>query len=102
MGKAKELADQQAYQALIVGSSLLSTGLLLVGIIVMPLEMSKKLFLITGAAFVLSTAFFLAKNVRDRLEAKRLSSPIASSIGHADPGEALKGSGSETTGSRPI
>merc|ERR1712188_176970 len=95
--KAKELADQQAYQALIVGSSLLSTGLLVAGIVAMPLEMSKKLFLITGAAFVLSTAFFLAKNVRDRLEAKRLSSPIASSAG-----EAFRGKCSEMTATSPM
>merc|ERR1712139_293395 len=103
--KAKELADQQAYQALIVGSSLLSTGLLLGGIVAMPLEMSKKLFLITGAAFVLSTAFFLAKNVRDRLEARKLSSPVASTAGHADSGSAsavFRGSCSEMAATSPM
>lgn len=70
--KGAELAKQKPFQLLVVLSSLLSTGMLLVGIIVMPLDVPKKLFLFTGASFVLSASFFLAKNVRDRQEAEKL------------------------------
>eukprot|EP00747_Dinoflagellata_sp_TGD_P143317 gnl/TRDRNA2_/TRDRNA2_176372_c0_seq2.p1 gnl/TRDRNA2_/TRDRNA2_176372_c0~~gnl/TRDRNA2_/TRDRNA2_176372_c0_seq2.p1 ORF type:complete len:365 (-),score=55.71 gnl/TRDRNA2_/TRDRNA2_176372_c0_seq2:148-1242(-) len=98
--KAKELSEQKAYQLLIFGSSLLSMGLLTGGIIAMPLEANKKLFLITGAMFILSTAFFLAKNVRDRLEARKLSSPSPTS--HLPGGHAVLGSGREMTATSPM
>jgi len=70
--KAKELRQQIPFQVLVGLSSLLSFGALIVGICVMPLETPKRFYLVVGSGFMLSTAFYLAKNVRDRLELGQL------------------------------
>merc|ERR1712183_1191331 len=74
--KAKELKKQIPFQVLVALSSVSSFVTLLIGVCVMPLDTSKRLFLFTGCGFVLSTAFFLAKHVRDRLEVRNLSQAL--------------------------
>jgi len=70
--KLKELSRQIPYQALIVSSAVLSTASLIVGAVLMPLALRHRLFLLAGACFTISAAFFLAKLVRDRQEVERL------------------------------
>jgi len=68
--KAPELKAQLPFKILVVLSSLASGGILLVGILIMPLPISKRFFLLTGFGYTLSSALFLAKHVRDKQEAK--------------------------------
>lgn len=70
--KNKELRQQLPFQVLVIISSLASFGLLIGGILIMPLDLPKKCFLLIGSGCMLSTAFFLAKHVRDRLELQKL------------------------------
>jgi hypothetical protein len=57
---------------LVVIASVASFSVLLGGIFLMPLKTPKKVILIVGSGFMLSTAFFLAKHVRDQLELKNV------------------------------
>jgi len=75
--KSNELKTQIPFQVLCIASSLLSFGALLVGAFVMPLELRQRLFLLTGTCFTTTSALYLAKHVRDRLEAKALCSADA-------------------------
>jgi len=70
--KAKELRQQLPFQFLVVLSSILSFAILVAGICFMPLDTPKKFYLVVGSGFMLSTACFLAKHVRDRLEHQEL------------------------------
>lgn len=70
--KAKELRRQLPFQILVALSSLASFSILLGGICFMPLESSKRFYLVVGSGFMLSTAFFLAKHVRDRQELHKI------------------------------
>jgi hypothetical protein len=70
--KSKELRTQLPFQALVVIASVSSFSVLLGGIFLMPLKTPKKVFLVVGSGFMLSTAFFLAKHVRDQLELKNV------------------------------
>lgn len=70
--KATELRSQLPFQILVVASSLLSAGALIGGACAMPLAFRQRLFLITGACFAITSAFYLAKHVRDRHEAMLL------------------------------
>merc|ERR1712232_1472638 len=70
--KAKELRPQRAFQALVVFSAIGSFCTLLGGVCIMPIELPKKFFLAVASGFMLSTAFFLAKHVRDHLELNKL------------------------------
>merc|ERR1712046_244993 len=72
--KSKELKTQIPFQVLVVASSVLSLGALLGGAFAMPLEFRQTLFLSTGTCFTTTSAFYLAKHVRDRLEVKVLGS----------------------------
>lgn len=70
--KSKELRMQLPFQALVVISSACSFSVLLGGIFLMPLKTPNQVFLTVGAGFMLTTAFFLAKYVRDHLELKNV------------------------------
>jgi len=84
--KAKELKAQFAFQILVGLSSVLSFCILVGGICIMPLDISKKMFLVVGCGLVLSTAFFLAKHVRDSLELQQLlASPEVPDVVAAAP-----------------
>lgn len=84
--KAKELRQQLPFQVLVIISSLGSFGTLIAGICMMPLAPPKRFYLVVGSGFMLSTAFFLAKNVRDRLElGQLLAAPELSEPSEAAP-----------------
>jgi hypothetical protein len=70
--RAKELRLQLPFQVLVVASSISSFAVLLGGIVSMPLSTPKKVFLVVGSGFMLTTAFFLAKHVRDHFELGRI------------------------------
>lgn len=82
--KSKELKTQMPFQVLVLASSVLSLGALLGGAFLMPLELRKRLFLLTGTCFTTTSAFYLAKHVRDRLEVKALCSQAGESDVHAE------------------
>lgn len=74
--KAPELLKQRPFQILVVLSSAASSIILLAGILLMPLQASKRFFLLAGFGYALSSAFFLAKHVRDKLESKSLAAEM--------------------------
>jgi len=66
--KAKQLKKQVAFQVMIWASMLGSSAVVIGAIAMMPLELPQKFFMICGTLCMLSTAFFLAKAVRDKQE----------------------------------
>merc|ERR1712032_870726 len=66
--KRKQLKKQVAFQVLIWASMLGSSAVVIGSIAMMPLELPQKFFMICGTLCMLSTAFFLAKAVRDTQE----------------------------------
>jgi hypothetical protein len=95
--KSRELRTQLPFQLLVIASSIASFGLLLGGVLIMPLDLPKRFFLLIGSGAMLSTAFFLAKHVRDRLEVQKLlaqddSHDLEDAPGRmVHPGDAEKG-----------
>lgn len=87
--KSKELKTQLPFQVLIVASSVLSLAALLGGAFFMPLELRQRLFLLTGTCFTTTSAFYLAKHVRDRLEVKALGSQVEEDEEAPPPVEAV-------------
>lgn len=71
--RAKDLNLQLPYQAMVCASMLGSTGGLVGGAVAMPLDLPKRLFLITASGFMVTSAALLAKHVRDQQELKRLT-----------------------------
>eukprot|EP00931_Biecheleriopsis_adriatica_P095743 TRINITY_DN69356_c0_g1_i1.p1 TRINITY_DN69356_c0_g1~~TRINITY_DN69356_c0_g1_i1.p1 ORF type:complete len:344 (+),score=59.51 TRINITY_DN69356_c0_g1_i1:142-1032(+) len=91
--KTKELRQQLPFQLLVIISSLASFGLLIGGILAMPLDLPKTFFLLIGSGCMLSTAFFMAKHVRDRLELQKLlelPSPETCDLAEAPGGEPIE------------
>merc|ERR1719152_135352 len=86
--KARELRTQCAFQALVVISSLASFCILLGGVFIMPLDLPKKFYLAVGSGFMLSTAFFLAKHIRDHVELRKLLCEEVSIVPQSSTGAA--------------
>jgi len=79
--KKRELREQLGFQILVVFSTIVSYTVPLIVVVVLPdLHASKRFYLLCGLGFMMSTAFFLVKHVRDQLEFKRLVSPMDQAI----------------------
>jgi hypothetical protein len=76
--KNKELAQQFAFQGMVVSSFVLSLSVELVALMVMPLEAQQRFFLCAGQLMTANTALNLAKLVRDGLEVRALQQSPAS------------------------
>jgi hypothetical protein len=75
--KSPELGKQLPFQVLVVLSAITSSCILIVGLSLMPLLEGKRFCMLAGSGFAFSSALFLAKHVRDRVELRSDAAALA-------------------------
>lgn len=86
--KAEDLKLQLPYQALVSVSMFASVAVLVGAVAAMPLDVSKRLFLWAASGFLVTSAAFLAKHLRDQQELVKLQAAVSKRCDQATPASA--------------